>query len=89
MKIKETQHYQRIFLYELLITYTIIVLRKLRELVNMDNSTMSEKQSETKNENSNRDIEIIKIKKNQKEIMELKKYNKCKEKFNRDCQNQS
>ena len=48
MKIKETQHYQIIFLYELLIIYTIIVLRKLRGLVNMDNSTMSEKQSETK-----------------------------------------
>lgn len=73
MKIKETQHYQRIFLYELLITYTIIVLRKLRELVNMDNSTMSEKQSETKNENSNRDIEIIKIKKEPKRNYGAKK----------------
>ena len=62
----------------MLTTYRIIVLRKLREFVNMDNSTMSEKNNQKQNENSLRDIDIVKIKKEPKRNYGAKKYNKCK-----------
>ena len=44
----------------------------------MDNSTMSEKNNQKQNENSIRDIDIVKIKKEPKRNYGAKKYNKCK-----------